>query len=170
MIKVSSTSSYDFTNEFINTSGETISVFIWNKAYSPTGDAANAKANMGAFVAPKTPTLSFVLAPGASQIVAFQDDTQISWAEATDTIRADGSFGTSWGEANLCSTGSGYDLSAIQNESGNTYNMAISSVESECISDPTQNYWLTEAQYFGSGSCYIAQSTAHLTTKMGGSM
>jgi len=170
MIKVASTAGYDFTANFINTSGAPMTVVIWNKAYSPTGDAADAEANLGSCVAPKTPALTIALAPGASQLVAFQDNSQIGFAQATTAIAESGAFATGWGEVNFLSTGSGYDYSAIMNPNGNAYNMAISSAEASCISDMTQNYWLTPTDPIGSsdGSCFIAQSTATLTVKMGG--
>ena len=173
MIKVSSTEGYQYTNNFINTSGSKMTVVIWNKAFSTTGNAADAEANLGSCVAPKTPALTFVLAPGANQIVAFQEDSQVGWAQAVSAIAESGAFATSWGEANFCSTGSGYDLSAIMNAAGNNYKMAISSVEApQCTSDMTQNFWLTASDPVGdsNGSCYIAQSTATLTTTMGGTV
>lgn len=170
MIKVSSTTGYDFTANFINTSGGSMTVVIWNKAYSPTGNAADAEANLGASVAPKTPALTFALASGGSQLVAFQDNSHIAFAQATTAIAESGAFATGWGEVSFLSTGSGYDYSAIMNPNGNAYNMAISSAESSCISDMTQNYWLTPTEPIGTsdGSCFIAQSTATLTVKMGG--
>jgi hypothetical protein len=97
MIKVSSRKGYDFTNEFINTSGESITVVIWNKAYSTTGNAADAEANLGSCVAPKTPILTFALSKGASQIVAFQANTQIGFCQATSDIAESGAFATTWG-------------------------------------------------------------------------
>jgi len=172
IIKVSSTEGYDFTANFINTSGEPMTIVFWNKAYSKTGDAADAEANLGSCVAPKTPALTVALAPGGSQIVAFQDNTQAGFCQATTAIAASGAFATGWGELNMVSTGSGYDYSAIMNPNGNAYNMAISSVESSCISDMTQNFWMSPTDPVGNsdGSCFIAQSTATLTVKMGGAI
>jgi hypothetical protein len=51
--------------------------------------------------------------------------------------------------------------------------MAISSVESTCISDTTQNYWTAVGGVptpigTSDGSCYIAQSTATVHTVMAG--
>lgn len=173
MIKVSSRDGYDFTTEFINTSGEPISVFLWNKAYSRTGNAADAEANLGSCVAPTTPILSIALAAGGSQIVAIQDGTQLGFAQATSSIAESGAFAATWGELNCMSTGSGYDVSAIMNPNGNNYNMTISSVEApNCISNMNENMWLTATDPVGDsdGSCYIAQSTATLTVLMGGTV
>lgn len=172
MIKVSSREGYEFTNEFINTSGESITVVIWNKAYSTTGSASDAEANLGSCVAPKTPILTFALAHGASQLVAFQENSQIGFCQATSDIAESGAFGTTWGEVNFLSKGSGYDMSAIMNPNGNNYNMTISSAEAACISDMTQNFWLTATDPVGNsdGSCFISQSTATLTTLMGGTV
>jgi len=180
IIKVDSTSGYDFTNTFINTSKKSMTVVIWNKAYSEAegGNVEEAKPNLGSCLAPKTPALSFALAPNDQQIVAIMNGTLLGWAEAVDNTIFSGAFATSWGEGKFTDRGSGYDLSAIVNPSGNNYNMAISSKEVECISDPTQNYWIAKdgdsnnpVPVGGSdGSCYVPGTTAHLTTKMGGTM
>jgi hypothetical protein len=173
MIKVASTAGHAFTALFKNTSGKPMKVVIWNKAYSLTGNAADAQANLGASVAPKTPILVLPLDAGESQIVAFQDNTQIGFAEACDAIAPSGAYATTWGECNFVSTGSGYDVSAIMNVNGNNYDMTITSAEAPaCTSSRTQNFWLTDSQPIGdsNGSCYIAQSTATLTIEMGGTI
>jgi len=173
-IKVSSTAGYQYTNNFINTSGSSLTVVIWNKAYSSSGSAADAEANMGAFVAPKTPTLTFALAAGASQLVAFQDDTQIGWTVATSATTAAGAFDNTWGEGNLGSDGCGFDVSAIVNTAGNNYDMTISAAEVSEISaaQPATNMWLTASDPVGdsNGSVFIPASfgTCTLTTKLGG--
>lgn len=167
IIKVASTSGYDFTNTFINTQSVPITVNIWNKVGNDMQPLS------GSALAPKTTTLTFALAPGKSQVVAFMPNSQVGWAEAISQTAESGAYATSWGEANFCSSGSGYDLSAIMNPSGNNYNMSISSVEAPaCTSDMTQNYWLTATEPIGNsdGSCYVAQSTAHLTTIMAGNV
>jgi hypothetical protein len=170
MIKVSSTEGQAFTATFINTSGGDITIAIWNKAYSTTGNVADAQANLGSCVAPTTPILTFALAPTQRQIVAFLADSQIGFSQVTDRIAESGAFAISWGEVNFMTSGSGYDLSAIMNSEGNNYNMTISSLESSCISNQYQNFWLTASDPVGSsdGSCYIAQSTATLTVEMAG--
>lgn len=166
IIKVDSRTGYSYTNEFINTSGESMTVVVWNKIGS------DGQVLSGSALAPKSPALTFVLDVGASQIVAFDEDSQVGWAQAVSKFAASGAFATSWGEANFVSTGSGYDLSAIMNADGNDYSMTITSTEASCISDMTQNYWLTATDPVGDsdGSCYIAQDTATLTTKMGGTV
>ncbi|PQE20129.1 allergen asp f 4 protein [Rutstroemia sp. NJR-2017a BBW] len=167
VIKVSSKSSYSYTAEFHNTQSKSITVNIWNKV-GPDGRDLS-----GSALAPKNTTLTFVLAAGASQIVAFDENSQVAWAEACSSTAASGAYATTWGEANFVKTGSGYDMSAIMNANGNDYNMSISSSEApDCTSDPTQNYWLTDTQPIGNsdGSCFIAQSTATLKVVMGGKM
>ncbi|KAI1003436.1 hypothetical protein K3495_g4770 [Podosphaera aphanis] len=170
MIKVASAQSNPFTNEFINTSKKSMTVVIWNKAASPgLKDPLNADPNLGASIAPENPALTLALAPGESQVVAFLDESVIGWAEATDARAMSGGFSTTWGEAQFNTTGSGYDVSAIQNPSGSTYLMEISSTEANsCDSTETENMWITDTKTTGSGSCFIAQSVAHLTTRMGG--
>jgi len=178
MVKVDSAEGYDFTNTFINTSPETMTVVIWNKAFSSAEDGGveAALANLGSCVAPKTPALSFALAPKAKQVVAFQDETIIGWSQAVNAKTASGAFAVTWGEAKFNSGGSGYDMSAILNPQGNNYNLAISSSETPCVSDTTQNYWYaTDSKGENpipvgnsDGSCYIPGSKANLVTKMGG--
>jgi hypothetical protein len=167
IIKVASTAGYQYTNTFVNSQSQTITVNIWNKA-GPDGQA-----NSGSALAPTDTTLTFTLPPGGSQVVAFMENTQVGWAEACSDLAASGAYATTWGECNFASSGSGYDMSAIMNSAGNNYNMAISSVEAPaCTSDMTQNYWLTATEPIGNsdGSCFIAQSTATLTTVMGGTV
>ncbi|KAM0160759.1 hypothetical protein ACHAPG_002823 [Botrytis cinerea] len=171
MMKVSSASGYDFTANFINTSGKSMTVVVWNKA--ATGTDGKIWPNLGSCLATTNPTLNFALAPGEKQIVAFDEDSLVGWAEACSETIASGAFATTWGEASFNPGASGYDMSAIVNVGGNDYNMSISSVEApQCTSDPTQNYWLTDTQPIGNsdGSCYISQDTATLTVKMGGKM
>jgi len=173
MIKVSSAQGYPFTNTFINTSPDAITVVLWNKAFERDGTV---EANLGSCVAPVTPALTFTLAPGAKQVVAFQDDTQAGWAQATDKIALSGAYAITWGEINYSSTGSGFDVSAIMNADGNTYNMAISAAETDCVSDMTQNLWVAKDNNpenpvpvgNSDGSCYIPGKTATVVTKMGG--
>jgi len=181
IIKVDSTEGYPFTGNFINTSGSPITVVFWNKAFSNDGSAENAEANLGSCVASKTPALTIALAPGASQIVAFQEDSQVGFAQAIDPstgLTPSGAYATTWGEINCASGGSGFDMSAINNPKGNNYNMALSALETPCISDPTQNYWYAEGNNwedpkpFGNsdGSCYVPGNSMTLTVKMGGPM
>jgi len=165
VMKVTSTSGYDFTATFINTQSKAITINVWNKG-GPNYDNLS-----GASLAPKDTTLTFYLSPGAKQVVAFMKDSQIGWAEACST-NSWGAFDTTWGEANFVPTGSGFDVSAIPNSKGNTYNMSIVSKEVSCVSDMTQNMWLAAYTPVGGsdGSCYVPGSTMHLTVKMGGNV
>lgn len=165
IIKVPSTKGYDFTNTFVNSQSKTITINVWQKA------GPDLQPLSGSALAPKKTTLTFTLKPGASQTVAFQENTQIGWAEACSSFASSGAYDTTWGEANFVSTGSGYDVSAIMNSAGNNYQMTITSAEAPaCTSDMNQNMWLTATDPVGGsdGSCYIAQSTATLKTVMGG--
>ncbi|KHJ31698.1 putative allergen asp f 4 [Erysiphe necator] len=170
MIKVETASDHTFTNQFINISQEPMTVVIWNKAASPgLRDPMNADPNLGASIAPEHPALTIALEPNESQTVAFLDESVIGWAQACETRAISGGFQTTWGEAQFNTTGSGYDVSAIQNAEGSNYIMHISSIEaSSCESTESTNMWITDTSTVGSGSCYIAQNTAHLITKMGG--
>lgn len=167
IIKVDSTAGYDFTATFTNSQSEPITVNIWNKVgpdFQPLSGSA---------LAPKSTTLTFALKAGASQVVAFMENSQVAWAQACSQTATSGAYATTWGEANFLGTGSGYDVSAIMNSAGNNYDMSITSQEAPaCTSDMTQNYWLTATQPIGGsdGSCFIAQSTATLKVVMGGTV
>jgi len=169
VIKVSSASGYQFTNTFVNTQSVSITINIWLKV-GPDGQALS-----GSALAPTDTTLTFVLAPGASQTVAFQDNTQIAFAQAVSSFTASGAFATTWGECNWSSAaGCGYDVSAIMNPAGNNYAMTISSKEVPDISsaNPATNMWLTATNPVGDsdGSVYIPASIGSCTLKtvMGG--
>ncbi|TVY80727.1 Allergen Asp f [Lachnellula suecica] len=170
IIKVANREGYDFTNEFINTSGESMTINCWNKAAYWEGQPDTLNANLGASIAPKQTALTFSLAPGASQVIAFDNDSQGGCAQATTSTVFSGGFDTTWLEFNFANTGSGYDVSAIQNTNNNNYEMTITATETPCISDRTQNMWLTDSTPVGTsdGSCYVPGTTATLTTKMGG--
>jgi len=164
IIKVSSTSGYDFTNTFVNTGSKSMVINIWNKI-GPDGQILS-----GSALAPKNTTLTFALPAGKSQIVAFQDNTQTAWAEVTSDLTASGAYATVWGEAQFRSEGSGFDYSAILSKNSNNYDMTISAKENSCVSSRTENFWLAEYTPIGDsdGSCYVPGTTMHLTTKMGG--
>lgn len=167
VIKVDSVGDYPFTATFVNPQSKAITINIWNKVGS------DGQPMSGSTDAPKKTTLTFVLAAGASQVVAIDENSNIGWVEATTKTRSDsGAFDTSFGEATFLAAGSGYDLSAIPNTSGNNYNMSITSKEVTCISDMTQNYWLTATQPIGTsdGSCYVPSSTATLKVVMAGNV
>ncbi|KAH7319315.1 putative allergen Asp f 4 [Rhexocercosporidium sp. MPI-PUGE-AT-0058] len=164
IIKVGSTSGYDFTNTFINTGSKPMVINIWQKI------GPDDRILSGSALAPQNTTLTFALKPGKSQIVAFQDNTQAAWAEVTNDIAVSGAYATVWGEVQFKSEGSGFDYSAIMSKGSNNYDMTISSKENSCVSSRTENFWLTDKQPIGdsNGSCYVPGTTMHLTTKMGG--
>jgi len=167
IITVASASGNQFTNTFVNTQSVGITVNIWQKV------GPDMQPLSGSSLAPKSTTLTFYLAPGAEQTVAFQENTQIGWAQSCSETAQSGAFATTWGEANFVSTGSGYDVSAIMNPNNNNYAMKITSAEaSGCTSSNTENYWLTASDPVGgsNGSCFIAQGTATLRTEMGGTI
>jgi len=172
IIKVSSTSGQAYTNTFVNTQKEGITVNIWNKA------GADGQANSGQSTAPKSTTLTFVLGPGASQVVAFMENTSGGFAQATTDVATDGWFDTTWGEWTYLNGGSAYDVSAIQNSKGNNYNMTMTSSEAACTSDMTKNMWLTPTNAIGpdgkavqnGGDCVALGSSLHITTTLGGTV
>ncbi|TEY85229.1 hypothetical protein BOTCAL_0015g00160 [Botryotinia calthae] len=167
VIKADSSATYSYTVNFVNTQSKKITVNIWNKV------GPDMQPLSGSALAPKNTTLTVTIPAGGSQKVAFDEDSQVAWAQACSSTAFSGAFDTTWGEAQFLKTGSGYDMSAIMNSAGNNYNMTITSEEAPaCTSDPTQNYWLTATEPIGNsdGSCYISQSTATLTVLMAGTM
>jgi len=167
VIRCSSADDQDYSITFKNTASAGMTINVWQKA-GPDGQVLS-----GSALAPKSTTLTFYLAAGDSQVVGIQENTQLAWAEAVSEFTASGAYAATYGEANFVSTGSGYDVSAIQNPHNNNYDMTITSVEApECTSSRTENYWLTATEPIGNsdGSCFISQSTAHLTVAMGGTI
>lgn len=167
VIKVDASASHSYTAKFVNTQSKRITVNIWNKV----GPDKNPLS--GSALAPKNTTLTISIPAGGSQTVAFDEDSQVAWAQSCKSTRFSGAYDTTWGEAKFRKADSGYDMSAIMNSAGNNYNMTITSEEAPaCTSDPTQNYWLTDTQPIGNsdGSCYVPQSTVTLTVIMGGTM
>jgi hypothetical protein len=165
VILVDDASSYQYTNTFTNTQLKTITVNVWQKV------GPDMRPLSGSALAPTKTTLTFTLLPGQSKTVAFDENTQVGWAEATSATTAAGSFDTTWGEANFVSTGCGYDVSAIMNSNDNNYDMTITSLEAPaCVSSRTENMWLTATNPVGTsdGSCFIFQGKATLSTVMGG--
>jgi hypothetical protein len=165
VMKVASKAGYDFTATFKNTQHKLITINVWNKGGSNNDNLS------GASRAPTDTTLTFTLKAGQEQTVAFMEDSQIGWAESCATNYW-GAFDTTWGEANFVKAGSGFDVSAIPNSKGNTYDMWIKADEVACISDMTQNFWLAAYTPIGGsdGSCYVPGSTMHLYVKMGGNV
>lgn len=174
MLKVSAVGDHKYTNTFVNTATKPMTIVVWNKA--ATDKSGNVQSNLGSCIASTSPALSITLAPGESQVVAFQENTQAGWGEATADVSVSGAYATTWGEINYISTGCGYDVSSIMNVHGNTYDMAISAKETTCISDMTQNLWIGRNNNpedpipIGSsdGSCFITAGKCTITTKMGG--
>lgn len=171
IIKVGSTSGQTYTNTFVNTQSKSITVNIWNKA-GPDGQA-----NSGQALAPKQTTLTFVLAPGASQVVSFMENTSGGWVEATSKVASYGAFATTWGEFTFISGKSAWDVSAIQNAAGNNYNMTISGAG--CTSNMDINMWVTDSQnkdasgknvYPSDANCNAGGTSVHLTTTLGGTV
>jgi len=169
VIKVSSPSGYQFTNTFVNKQSVSITVNIWQKV-GPDGQPLS-----GSALAPTDTTLTFVLAPGASQTVAFQDNTQVAYAQAVSSFTGSGAYATTWGENNWSSAaGCGYDVSAIMNPAGDNFDMTISSKEVPDISaaNPATNMWMTATEPIGGsdGSVWIPPTigSCTLTTIMAG--
>ncbi|CAG8953072.1 hypothetical protein HYFRA_00003267 [Hymenoscyphus fraxineus] len=165
VMKVDKIGDYPFTITFTNPQKKAITINLWNKKGPDMATLS------GSTAAPKDTTLTFVLKPGSEQVVAVDENSNIAWAEATTKLRKDsGQFDTSFGEVTFLAKGSGYNLSAIPNTAGNKYDMSISSKEVKCVSDMTQNYWLTPTQPIGTsdGSCYIPDATATLRVVMAG--
>lgn len=173
MMLVDSVGDLKYTNTFVNTANEVMTIMVWNKAFERNGVV---EANLGAMMAPSSPSLSITLAPGESQVVAFQEDTQAGWAQATTDVHMSGAYATTWAEINYISTGCGYDVSAIMNKHGNTYDMEMSAKETPCVSNMVQNLWIArngnpeDPIPIGSsdGSCFIPAGKCTVTTKMGG--
>lgn len=142
---VSSADSYDYTNTFQNGGSAPLSIIIWNKAGDP---AKGQLANQGQSSAP---VLAFLLPAGASQIVAFDANSQVAWSRDCDR-NGNGSPDCTWGEGdfgNVSNKGwSGYDVSSIQNSKGNVEDMCITSSPRNAglESSNRKNNWVKDDQ------------------------
>ncbi|KAF2760346.1 hypothetical protein EJ05DRAFT_498304 [Pseudovirgaria hyperparasitica] len=169
VIKVDSEDGYDYTVNYKNTSPSPMTICIWNKAGSD-GQPLSGGASVS-----KECTLTFTLASQANQVVAFQSDSQVGFAQATKDKTFSGHFATSFGECNMTPNGPACNLSAILNPKGNTYKMKITNKENDCVSSNEENCWVTEKQTLPgldgkdrNGSCYIPGAAGHFTVEMGG--
>lgn len=155
----SSADSYKYTNEFKSEASDTITIVVWNKS-GPDGQP-----NSGQFSAP---ALSFDLSPGASQFVAFDENSQIAWCHDTGKKTAFGAYDCTFGEGdfgNLSNGGwSGYDVSSIQNTNGNSSPMTISCPNGETSSNTGNNY-ISDSQAGGIGG-NLSPGKVRLTTSI----
>ena len=151
---------YKYSNTFTNPTSEKISVIVWNKS----GKDGQPQSGMSL-----PPTLSFSLDPNESKAVAFDENSQVAFAQdcARDPMKGNLPNCT-WGEADfgdLRNGGwSGYDRSSIPNSAGNTGLLTIS-CEGAKTSSKGSNSFTSAAQTNAGGS--LAPGPAHFSTSMG---
>lgn len=81
-----------YTNNFINTSGQSIIVVVWGV--------------MGSWINAVQPQLTFSLAPGASQMVSFANGAIGAWSGVySDTQMVNGQLSNTWGEFTFSPSG-----------------------------------------------------------------
>lgn len=151
---------YKYSNTFSNPTGEKISVIVWNKS----GKDGQAQSGMSL-----PANLKFDLGPKESVAVAFDENTQVSFAQDCERDPAKGNVpNCTWGEVDfgdLRNGGwSGYDRSSIPNSAGNTGLLTIS-CEGAKTSSQQSNSFTSEAQSNAGGS--LAPGPAHFYTTMG---
>lgn len=162
IIKVSDAKadSFQYTNNFKNTGSSPVNVIVWNKS-GPDGQA-----NSGQFSAP---ALSFELAPGASQYVAFDKNSQVAFCNFSGKKTSYGANDCTFGEADFGNESnggwSGYDVSSIQNTAGNDEALSISSTDGATSSNTGNNY-VSDKQAGGIGG-NLAPGNVRLTTVFG---
>ena len=149
MMLVSTVDGYTYTNTFQNTGSSSMDIIIWNKAGNPSLPAPGNGANAGQS---NPPNLGFTLPAGASQIVAFDANSQVAWSQDCSRNSDDGAPDCTWGEGdfgNASNEGwSGYDVSLIQNSAGNNLAMSITSSAQNAgqASSNTENDWTSADQ------------------------
>ena len=151
---------YKYSNTFTNpTSGE-IKVIVWNKS----GKDGRPQSGMSL-----PPTLTFSIAPNQSKAVAFDENSQVAFAQDCERDPLKGNLpNCTWGEADfgdLRNGGwSGYDRSSIPNSAGNTGLLTIE-CEGAKTSSKESNSFTSAAQTNAGGS--LAPGPAHFITTMG---
>ena len=151
---------YKYSNTFTNPTSDKISVIVWNKS----GKDGQAQSGMSL-----PPTLTFSLDPNESKAVAFDENSQVAFAQdcARDPMKGNLPNCT-WGEVDfgdLRNGGwSGYDRSSIPNSAGNTGLLTIS-CEGAKTSSKGSNSFTSAAQTNAGGS--LAPGAAHFFTSMG---
>ena len=166
---VSSADGYTYTNTYHNNNQSPITIIIWNKSGDKSkGQGPNAGQS-------STPTLGFTLAAGASQIVAFDANSQVAWSRDCTRRSDDGAPDCTWGEGdfgNVSNQGwSGYDVSSIQNSAGNNEAMCITSSAQNAglESSNLKNNWVAtdQANQGAGGSIPPEANPVRLTTTFG---
>ena len=151
---------YKYSNTFTNPTGEKISVIVWNKS----GKDGRPQSGMSL-----PPHLTFDLGPSESVAVAFDENSQVSFAQDCERDPLKGNVpNCTWGEVDfgdLRNGGwSGYDRSSIPNSAGNTGLLTIS-CEGAKTSSKESNSFTSAAQTNAGGS--LAPGPAHFFTTMG---
>jgi len=151
---------YKYSNTFSNPTSDKISVIVWNKS----GKDGQAQSGMSL-----PANLKFDLGPKESVAVAFDENSQVSFAQDCERDPAKGNVpNCTWGEVDfgdLRNGGwSGYDRSSIPNGAGNTGLLTIS-CEGAQTSSQQSNSFTSAAQTNAGGS--LAPGPAHFYTTMG---
>ena len=157
---VDKATTYKYSNTFTNPTSDKISVIVWNKS----GKDGQPQSGMSL-----PPTLTFSLGPNESKAVAFDENSQVAFAQDCERDPLKGNLpNCTWGEADfgdLRNGGwSGYDRSSIPNSAGNTGLLTIS-CEGAKTSSQGSNSFTSAAQTNAGGS--LAPGPAHFSTSMG---
>lgn len=155
-VKESDSGSCKYTIKFVNDGGNSLSVIVWNKS----GKDGQSQSGMGS-----TPNLNFPLAVGGSQVVCFDENTQLGFARDCQRNPLKGNLpDCTWGEAdfgNLQNGGwSGYDVSSIPNSAGNVENLTLSCPGGK-TSSQAKNSFVSASQTNAGGS--LAPGSIHIT-------
>ncbi|MCJ1231398.1 hypothetical protein MMC12_008075 [Toensbergia leucococca] len=136
MIKAADAYKYTYTNQVINASPSQLTFVIWNNGGSDTSLDPN-EANSGASSAK---IFTWSLAAGASQFLAFDENTQGAMSRQCSENKA-GQPDCTWVEfdfGNIPNKGySGYDVSSIPSSSGDVEKV---SVTSSCGTSSSNSY------------------------------
>jgi len=159
-IPANAASLYKYKTKFVSTASDTIKIIIWDKV-GPDG-----MPNSGQF---SPPVVSFDLAPGATQYVAFDENSQVAWCHDTGRKTQWGAYDCSYGEADFGNLSnnqwSGADHSSIQNTQGSNMPMTIICPTGE-VSSNLANGYVADTQPGGIG-CNIPPGPVELTCNIG---
>ena len=151
---------FKYSNTFNNPTGDKISVIVWNKS----GKDGQPQSGMSL-----PPNLKFDIPAGQSVAVAFDENSQVAFAQDCERDPQKGNLpNCTWGEVDFGDIRnggwSGYDRSSIPNSAGNTGLLTIA-CEGAKTSSKEENSFTSAAQTNAGGS--LVPGPAHFHTTMG---
>ncbi|MCJ1428467.1 hypothetical protein MMC29_006377 [Sticta canariensis] len=142
-----------YSIKFINNGGASMEAIVWNKS----GKDGQPQSGMGS-----EPNLKIPLGVGESQLVCFDENSQVSFSRNCKRNSVSNIPDCTWGEADFGDlrngAWSGYDVSSIPNSAGNTENLTITCPKAKTSSQQENSF--TDASQEDAGGAVAPGSMA----------